>query len=226
MKALKKVLALCLAAILLLALCPAAFAEGTATIQVTNALAGETYTLYRIFDVNGVITDGGTITNASYVANLEWRSVIPTLKNGSGEPYITLDSNYAPADVTNLEADSAGFAAAAIKYATEHPDSFTSSKTSQTASGATVTFAGLPLGYYLLDSTVGSLCSLDTAYQTVTINDKNEVPTVDKMVREGQSFGSRNTAKIGDTVEFKSVITLKTGTENLVFHDKMDDDAK
>lgn len=225
MKTIKKALALCLAAILLLALCPAAFAAGeTATIQVTNALAGETYTVYRIFDVNGVITDGsGKITNVSYVANSEWLAVIPELKNGSGAAYITLDTNNAPADVTNLKADTAGFAAAAIKYATEHPGIFTSSKTSRTASGTTVTFADLPLGYYLLDSTVGSLCSLDTAYQTVTINDKNEVPTVDKQVKEGQSFGTSNTAKIGDTVEFKSVITLKTGTENLVFHDKMGD---
>ena len=224
MRAIKKVLALCLSAILLLALCPAAFADGeTATIQVTNALAGETYTVYRIFDVNGVITDGsGKITNVSYAANSEWRSVIPTLINSSGKPYITLDSNYAPADVTKLVADPAGFAAAAIKYAKEHPDSFPNSKQAKTAIGATVSFTGIPLGYYLLDSTVGSLCSLDTAYQTVTINDKNEVPTVDKMVKEGQSFGSSNTAKIGDMVEFQSVITLKKGTENLVYHDKMD----
>lgn len=223
MRAIKKVLALCLSAILLLALCPAAFADGeTATIQVTNALAGETYTVYRIFDVNGVITDGsGKITNVSYAANSEWRSVIPTLINSSGKPYITLDSNYAPADVTKLVADPAGFAAAAIKYATEHPGIFTSSKTIRTASGTTVTFDNLPLGYYLLDSTVGSLCSLDTAYETVTINDKNEVPTVDKKVKEGQSFGSRNTAKIGDKVEFQSVITLKKGAENLVYHDRM-----
>lgn len=224
MRAIKKVLALCLSAILLLALCPAAFAAGeTATIQVTNALAGETYTVYRIFDVNGVITDGsGKITNVSYVANSEWLAVIPELKNGSRAAYITLDTNNAPADVTNLEADPAGFAAAAIKYATEHPGIFTSSKTSQTASATTVTFADLPLGYYLLDSTVGSLCSLNTAYETVTINDKNEVPTVDKKVKEGANYGSSNTAKIGDTVEFQSVITLKKGTENLVYHDKMD----
>lgn len=223
MKALKKVLALCLAAILLLALSPAAFAEGTATIQVTNALAGETYTIYRIFDVNGVITDGsGNITNASYVANPDWVDVIQTLTNSSGQPYITLDANHAPEDVTKLKDDPAGFAAAAIKYATENPDSFTNSKTSQRANGTTVTFDNLPLGYYLLDSTVGSLCSLNTAYQTVTINDKNEVPTVDKKVKEGQGFGTSNTAKIGDTVAFQSVITLKKGAENLVYHDKMD----
>lgn len=223
MKTIKKALALCLAAILLLALCPAAFAEGTATIQVTNALAGETYTIYRIFDVNGVIKDeSGNITNASYVANSEWVDVIPELKNGSGAAYITLDANNAPADVTKLEADPAGFAAAAIKYATEHPGSFTNStKTSQIASSTTVTFANLPLGYYLLDTTVGSLCSLKTAYETVTINDKNEVPTVVKQVKEGENYGSSNTAKIGDTVEFQSVITLKKGTENLVYHDRM-----
>lgn len=226
MKTIKKALALCLAAILLLVLCPAAFAEGetTATIQVENALAGETYTIYRIFDVNGVIKDGsGNITNASYVANPDWVDVIPNLKNSSGKPYITLDSNNAPEDITKLQADPAGFAAAAIKYANEHSSSFTNSKESIKATDTTVSFPGLPLGYYLLDSTVGSLCSLDTAYQTVTINDKNEVPTVDKLVKEGDSYGSGSTAKIGDTVEFKSVIILKKGTENLVFHDKMED---
>ena len=226
MKTIKKALALCLAAILLLVLCPAAFAEGetTATIQVTNALAGETYTIYRIFDVNGVIKDGsGNITNASYVANPDWVDVIPNLKNSSGKPYITLDANNAPADITKLEDDPAGFAAAAINYAKVHSDSFPNSKQVEPATGTTVRFTGIPLGYYLLDSTVGSLCSLDTAYETVTINDKNEVPTVDKLVKEGENYGTSNTAKIGDMVEFKSVITLKTGTENLVFHDKMDD---
>lgn len=225
MKALKKVLALCLAAILLLALCPAAFADGeTANINVTNALKGETYTVYRIFDVSGVITDGeGKITNVAYVANSEWVSAIPELKNSNGEAYITLDSNNAPKDITKLQADPAGFAAAAIKYANDHSSSFTNSKQSVTATGTTVSFTGLALGYYLMDSTVGSLCSLDTAYQTVTINDKNEVPTVDKLVKEGDSYGTTSTAKIGDTVEFKSVITLKKGTENLVFHDKMED---
>ena len=225
MKALKKVLALCLAAILLLALSPAAFADGeqTATINVTNALKGETYTVYRIFDVSGVITgDDGKITNVAYVANSEWVSAIPELKKSNREAYITLDSNNAPEDITKLQADPAGFAAAAIKYATEHPGIFKSSKISRTASSTTVTFDNLPLGYYLLDSTVGSLCSLDTAYQTVTINDKNEVPTVDKQVKEEANYGSSNTAKIGDTVEFKSVITLKKGTENLVYHDRMD----
>ncbi len=225
MKALKKVLALCLAAILLLALSPAAFADGeTAIINVTNALKGEIYTVYRIFDVSGVITgDDGEITNVAYVANSEWVSAIPELKNSNGEVYITLDSNNAPEDITKLQADPAGFAAAAIKYANDHSSSFTNSKKSIKATGTTVSFTGLPLGYYLLDSTVGSLCSLDTAYQTVTINDKNEVPTVDKLVKEGDSYGTTSTAKIGDTVEFKSVITLKKGTENLVFHDKMED---
>lgn len=47
MKALKKVLAFCLAAILLLALSPAAFADTTsgttATINITDAKEGETY---------------------------------------------------------------------------------------------------------------------------------------------------------------------------------------
>lgn len=51
MKALKKVLALCLAAILLLALCPVAFAADgdTANVTIHGAAYGETYNFYKMF---------------------------------------------------------------------------------------------------------------------------------------------------------------------------------
>lgn len=46
----------------------------------------------------------------------------------------------------------------------------------------TVTFENLPLGYYLVDSSVGALCGLNTTNLAVNIQEKNEVPTVDKKI--------------------------------------------
>ena len=60
---------------------------------------------------------------------------------------------------------------------------FTEQKAPTAAEGkntSTVTFKNLPLGYYLVDSSVGTLCSLDTTKPTVEIKEKNGVPSVDK----------------------------------------------
>ena len=88
----------------------------------------------------------------------------------------------------------------------------------------TVTFDSLPLGYYLVDSSVGSLCGLDTTAKEVTIEEKNGVPSVDKKVSstETRNYDTSNTASIGDTVYFKTTITAQPGAQNYVLHDKMD----
>lgn len=87
----------------------------------------------------------------------------------------------------------------------------------------TVTFKNLPLGYYLVDSSVGTLCSLDTTNTDATIREKNGVPSVDKKVSstETGNYDTSNTASIGDTVYFKTTITAQPGAQNYVLHDKM-----
>ena len=88
---------------------------------------------------------------------------------------------------------------------------------------APLDFTGLKLGYYLVDSSLGVLCSLDTTNPTVTIREKNKAPTNVKTVQEGSGWGSSNDAKIGDTVHFTSEISLSYGIERFVFHDEMSD---
>ena len=80
------------------------------------------------------------------------------------------------------------------------------------------------MGYYLVDSSVGTLCSLDTTKPTVEIKEKNGVPSVDKKVSNSKTgtFGTSSTASIGDTVYFKTIITAQPGAQNYVLHDKMD----
>ena len=93
---------------------------------------------------------------------------------------------------------------------------------------STVTFSGLPLGYYLVDSSAGALCSLDTIVSNIEIREKNGVPSVAKKVQEdskvGQTdeWGESNTADIGQTVNFQTTITAQPGAQNYVLHDKMD----
>jgi len=89
-------------------------------------------------------------------------------------------------------------------------------------------FSGLELGYYLVDSNVGALCGLTTTRPEAVINAKNGHPTIKKRVQEdGESgdadkgWGETNTAEIGDTVQFYTMITVEQGAENFVLHDKM-----
>ena len=92
-----------------------------------------------------------------------------------------------------------------------------------------MSFTGLDLGYYLVDTTLGTLCSLDTTNPNVVMEEKNEVPTNVKTVEEDSkvgkegvnAWGSTNDADIGQPVNFKSTITAQAGAENYVFHDTM-----
>ena len=88
---------------------------------------------------------------------------------------------------------------------------------------STVTFNNLKLGYYLVDTSLGTLCSLDTTNPDVEMEEKNEAPTNVKTVEEDSTgvYGEKNDADMGQTIEFKSTITAQAGAENYVFHDTM-----
>ena len=118
------------------------------------------------------------------------------------------------------DADAAAFAKLAQKYA---KDNSIANQGSVTATTTTVSFNSLDLGYYLVDTTLGTLCSLDTTNPDVVMEEKNEAPTNVKTVEEDSTgaWGATNDADIGQVVNFKSTITAQPGAENYVFHDKM-----
>lgn len=111
-----------------------------------------------------------------------------------------------------------------MKYARNEANNVQPVQPVKTANSETVTYSGLDLGYYLVDSSVGTLCSLDTTKPTVEIKEKNGVPSVDKKVSSTKTgtYDIANTASIGDTVYFKTTITAQPGAQNYVLHDKMD----
>lgn len=94
------------------------------------------------------------------------------------------------------------------------------------ASSTTVTFTDLTLGYYLVDTSLGSLCSLNTTAPSVTIKEKNSDTTIEKKIvitgTTGDEKVDSNSAGIGDTVNFSITITVKDGApKNYVLHDKL-----
>ena len=209
----KKTMSVLLALVLLLALSVPAMAAGEGTITINNAVVGQTYTIYRILELESY----NSMTNAySYKATTDWKDFINS--DGIKGTYMDVD---AQGYVTWKDgADAAAFAKLARAYAA---DNSIGNQGSEKAETTTIKFTGLELGYYLVDSTLGTLCSLDTTNPTVTIEEKNAKPSNVKTVEEDSTgdYGSTNDADIGQTVNFKSTITAQAGAENYVFHDKM-----
>ena len=221
MKHMKKLASLLLALVMVFAMAVTANAAGeTGSITISDAVVGQTYTVYQILDLESYSVDAeGKPTGAySNKATEVWSSFINSdaikgvYVNVDGQGYVTWVK----------DANVAAFA----KLAQAHAKTLSSNQGKTTASTTTVSFTGLDLGYYLVDSTLGTLCSLDTTNPNVTMEEKNEVPTNVKTVEEDSktgdaAWGNKNDADIGQTVNFKSTITAQAGAENYVFHDKM-----
>ena len=214
MKTIKRISCLLLALALILALSVTAFAEGeTGSITINDAVVGQTYTIYQILDLESYNASANAY---AYKATTVWNTFINS--DAIKGTYVEVD---AQGYVTWKDgADAAAFAKAAQKYA---KDNSIANQGSVTATTDTVSFTGLDLGYYLVDSTLGTLCSLDTTNPDVVMEEKNEVPTNVKTVEEDSTgnYGEKNDADIGQTVNFKSTITAQAGAENYVFHDTM-----
>ena len=191
----------------------------TGTITINNAIPEQTYTIYKILDLESYSPkeeNGKETGNFAYKPSSEWESFIKG--ENVRDKYFTFEGEYVS---WKENADPAEFAKLALDYAK------TNSKANQgsvTASGTPVQFTGLGLGYYLVDSSVGTLCSLDTTKPTIEIKEKNGVPSVGKKVSSTETgpFDTSSTASIGDTVYFKTTITAQPGAQNYVLHDKMD----
>ena len=214
MKLTNKLAGILLALAMVLGIAATAFAEGeTGSITIYDAAVGQTYTIYQILDLESYNNEARAY---AYKATTAWNTFI---NSGAIKGiYVEVD---AQGYVTwKGDADAAAFAKLAQKYA---KDNRIANQGSVTATTTTVSFNSLDLGYYLVDTTLGTLCSLDTTNPDVVMEEKNEVPTNVKTVEEDSTgaWGATNDADIGQVVNFKSTITAQPGAENYVFHDKM-----
>ena len=185
--------------------------EGVLTggsITIRNAVPQQVYSAYQILYLESYNKDAGAY---AYKANSLWEDWLKTQTS-----YVHFDDQ---GYVTWVEgADPAAFAKAAQAAASGKTADATA-----VASNSTVSFTGLKLGYYLIDTTLGTLCSLDTTNPDMEITEKNAAPENCKTVLEDSTntYGEKNDADIGQSITFQSTITAQKGAENYVFHDAM-----
>ncbi len=178
-------------------------------------IVGKTYTIYRIFNLNSHNTDYSAI---NYTVSEKWTAFFA--EGAPGRTYVDIDKTYGYV-VWKTGASPANFAAEAIKFAA---DKGIAHDGQAVAAPGTVKFDDLALGYYLVKSDLGALCSLDTTMPNVTIKEKNSESTVDKQVQEDSTgdYGDHNDADIGQTVNFRTTIYVVDGEpKNYVLHDTM-----
>ena len=195
--------------------------DDTGKITINNAVEGETYKVYQLL----VLESFDTVKKAyAYKAVPAWENWLR-----SQTTYLSFDGQggYVSWKRMRIRQPLPNWLWQKQKSWKKDPENPEESAKitpiSRTATGNTVVFDNLNLGYYLVDTTLGTLCFLDTTAKEVTIAEKNEEPTVDKEVKEDSTgeFGSTNTAQIGDTVEFRTTIHAKKGAQSYVLHDKM-----
>ncbi len=206
----KKFFAVLMALVLVLSMGTVALAAGTGSITITNAVAGEDYTIYKMFDFEPL---AGDTTKGRYTAVAAWEGFL------TDNEYLELDTDAGTIKWKGEETDEgkAELAKAAVAYAKAKGIS----GTKITAAGTTVEFTGLDLGYYAVDTSLGAICALTNTNSTATLIEKNGQPTVEKKIVEGDKLVDANNVAIGDTVNYQATITAGKGTVNYVLHDTM-----
>ena len=232
MKNAKKVFAMLIVLALAISMAIPVSAEvGTGTITITDAKVGEEYKVYQMAVLDFVEGESNTADDDLYAYYVEdttgigWyeffvsQNSIFTLTPANtiaGRYYIGLATG-----VTLGDAQKAKLAKDAIKWANDNKIS--PAKTG-TASNTTLSLSGLQFGYYAVDTTTGTVCSLNSLTSSVDIADKNSIPVVDKKINK---VGDRDIVddaadvKIGDIVEYSITIPYVPGAQNYIVTDTL-----
>ena len=218
MKLIKKIAAMLFAFAMVFSMGSNVKAEETGTIKISPANPNEEYKIYKILKLESY---DETKKLYSYTkTGDQWDDFI---NSAVTDGYLTINTDgYVTFSTTkNSPEDVREFARKALAYAKEN--SIPATQTVKTnANDTSAAVNGLELGYYLVGSSMGALCSLDTTHTEATIKDKNEKPTVEKKIIQGKQLVDENSANIGEEVIFQTTIYVKPGAKNYVLHDIMD----
>ena len=221
MKRMKKIMALMLAAIMMMAMSVTAFAAGgaagTCTLTVNakggQDLKGQTINLYKLFDV----TESGEAPNKNYAytVNTQYKATLASVLGISAN---SKDEAFAEA-VTQLGTDNStevqNFANTFTTKALEGKLAATATSNKILDSNTAYTFSDLSAGYYLVYVTGGkeiqsSLVTVDADRSTVNL--KTEAPSITKKA-------DKETAEIGQVVTYTvtGAIPDTTGYDSYVY---------
>lgn len=203
------------------------------SITINNAEKGHTYTIYRILALDSYSyedTEANTEKKGNYSYSLignNWDTFIKDNAGANGFFTITDDKYVTFNDGKSVEE----LAKKAIEYANNTANNITDNGHDTKNGEEDVKFENLPLGYYLIDSSMGALCSLDTTNRNATVIEKNEKPVIKKYINtepihssiaSGEYLKKECTSTIGDAVNFLVTIDNLKGSDNFVVEDTLD----
>lgn len=198
-----------------------AFAEGTATGSVTIKNAENNVTDfkgYKIFDANVVKDENGQ----TLVSNITWAN--SKVESAVKDTITKIDPNASIAtaqdaadwikgqvvgtdDTTRVASDSAAYKiAAAVSAVTNLDDSGDYTATSNGVA------KNLSHGYWLFVTDASTVTGVEAATapiftvvgdEAVEINEKTSIPTVEKAVKEGATWGNVSDSQIGEEIEYR-----------------------
>ncbi len=207
MKMLKRLLVLALALALVLAAAVPALA---ATITINKTIKDQEYKAYKIFDV----VKNGDSYAYSIAENSPWFDTVKAYHDTHTEtrPFRANFSNIIdgkviinPVSMTTPTLNEQYSKDFADYLATHIPSGAPSSVQKSTADNSSVTIdVGENPGYYFVTSTLGSLCILRTAADSISLNEKNTRPSITKT-------STPTTASVGGQVNFVLNIDANNG---------------
>ena len=166
----KKLISLVLALALVLLTVGAAFAQtehsgkgGSASITISNAANGETYSVYKLFNASVTGTENGSIA---------YTGTIPTALSS----YFTQDAagNITATDAAWANAETKTQMSDGLKTALKTWTSSATAEDSAVSDGSVLTFDELTYGYYVVTTTQGDQAiTVDSTNPSATIVDKN-----------------------------------------------------
>ena len=190
MKKMKRLVALALSVVMVLAMSVVAFAEGNGentaqnSITIENAsVVGHTYEAYQIFA--GDLSEGT-------LSNITWGTGVNTTKDG--QTLLRADEAKTKAESLKTADDAKTFAQQIAPYLSAAK--YTSTTTEENPGKYVIN--NLPAGYYLVKDKDNSLSSKDDFYTAyimkvvgnVTAEPKGEKPSVEKKVEENTKYDS------------------------------------
>jgi len=200
--------------------------ETNGSVTVTNPKEGQTYTLYKLFDAdtgaNNAITY--TLPNGKTADDL----VYTDAKGGKHQWFKLNDNGFVEVYDSSVGVDWAkdpNAIAWAKSFGTLVSNPITASDPVQAGE---VTWSELSYGYYFVDTTLGSFIGVNSANKDAQIQEKNEVPGIEKKVQEdslektdSEGWQDNNDADINQVVNFKTTVSAKPGAQQYVVHDVM-----
>lgn len=229
MKKMKRLVALALSVVMVLAMSVVAFADEpeptTYSITINNAASGHTYEAYQIF-----AGDLKEDNSGKTLSNITWGTGVTT----GGQAALGVAKTKAKSLTTEENA----------KIFAKEVASYLQNPTSSTSASGVYTISGLKAGYYLVKDSDNTLTNVDDFYTAyimevvgnVTARPKGEKPSVEKKVQEnvkvnnttgdyGDKYNDTADYSIGDAVPFKLIGTVpdmsKYTKYKYTFHDTL-----